>query len=183
MNITPQSSPEDVGADWHDLADQLTPEQTAKLWQAERDAPVIARLSGSKWSYRSVDGDEWERELLARARGYATDNLNSALIGDVPLPPGAESGDAWRESDLQPYRMIWGARRGIDGHRARVGTAAFQFADGTIDDGSQVGPQACISTTGTASLPPRRPVSCWLCLASASPRSKRGFGDDTSCRE
>ena len=56
----------------------------------------------------------------------------------VPLPAGAVFADDWQPEDPQPYRVIMGADRGIDGRDLRVRTSAIQFADGRIDGGQGV---------------------------------------------
>jgi hypothetical protein len=50
-----------------------------------------------------------------------------------PLPVGAEP-DIWQQDD-HPYRVLYGASRGIAGRDdVIVGTTAIQFSDGRIND-------------------------------------------------
>ena len=43
---------------------------------------------------------------------------------DVPLPDGAATLDDWTPDHPQPYRIVFGANRGITDHAAKVGTSA-----------------------------------------------------------
>ena len=44
-----------------------------------------------------------------------------------------------------PYRVIFGANRGVTDHRACVSAGAVQFADGRIDDGQIATPSISVS--------------------------------------
>jgi sirohydrochlorin ferrochelatase len=59
---------------------------------------------------------------------------------NIPLPAGAVKADDWQNIDAQPFRIVLGAQRPINGHPAVVGTAAAQLTDGAVDDGSRVEP-------------------------------------------
>lgn len=57
---------------------------------------------------------------------------------DVPIPVGV-CADDWQDDVPQPYRVLFGELRGIDGldiDRVSVQATAVQFSDGRIDDGS-----------------------------------------------
>ena len=58
---------------------------------------------------------------------------------DVPIPSGARP-DVWQADSPLPYRVLFGARRAIDGldvDRVSVQATAIQLPDGRLDDGSQ----------------------------------------------
>jgi hypothetical protein len=64
--------------------------------------------------------------------------MTTTTIPDVPVPPGARP-DTWQDDSPQPYRILLGDVRGIDGvdtDRLCVQPTAVQFADGRVDDGS-----------------------------------------------
>jgi hypothetical protein len=57
----------------------------------------------------------------------------------VPVPAGARA-DEWQDDSPQPYRVLFGALRAIDGihvDRVSVQGTAIQFPDGRVDDGGQ----------------------------------------------
>jgi hypothetical protein len=57
---------------------------------------------------------------------------------DVPAPFGARP-DAWQDDVPQPYRVLFGALRhveGLDVDRVSVQPTAIQLSDGRVDDGS-----------------------------------------------
>jgi hypothetical protein len=58
----------------------------------------------------------------------------TAANPEVPVPHGARP-DTWQDDSPQPYRVLFGALRGID--RVSVQATAIQFPDGRLDDGSQ----------------------------------------------
>jgi hypothetical protein len=63
--------------------------------------------------------------------------MTTHIAPDVPIPPGARP-DTWQEDVPQPYRILLGDVRGIDGRdidHVSVQPTAVQFADGRIDDG------------------------------------------------
>lgn len=136
--------PENVTS-WRDLADQLTPEQTVELGELE-DA-YRHRYARPWWSTVPRTNTEIAAVILARAREHAADNLEDALIGEVPIPPGVNA-DTWQDDGPMPYRTLMGANRKVpgwtpgDGHldEVLVGTTAVQFADGHLDDGTEVEP-------------------------------------------
>jgi hypothetical protein len=62
----------------------------------------------------------------------------TTTIPDVPAPAGARP-DTWQEDVPQPYRILLGDVRGIDGRdidHVSVQPTAVQFSDGRVDDGS-----------------------------------------------
>lgn len=67
---------------------------------------------------------------------------------EVPLPPGAETGDPWSNWDDE-LRVISTADHNIPGTDALIYASAIQFRDGTIDDGSfDEAPQVWFFDTG-----------------------------------
>ena len=64
--------------------------------------------------------------------------MTTTTIPDVPIPASARP-DAWQDDAPQPYRVLLGEVRGIDGvdiDRVSVQPTAVQFSDGRVDDGS-----------------------------------------------
>jgi hypothetical protein len=62
-----------------------------------------------------------------------------AHSADVPVPAGVIKVDVWQDDIPQPYRVLIGDLRGIDGldiDRVSIQATAVQFSDGRIDDGS-----------------------------------------------
>jgi hypothetical protein len=63
----------------------------------------------------------------------------TTTISDVPVPSDARP-DTWQDDSPQPYRVVFGELRAIDGihvDRVSVQGTAIQFPDGRVDDGSQ----------------------------------------------
>jgi hypothetical protein len=52
---------------------------------------------------------------------------------DVPLPAGAKDDGIWENDDPQPYRVVYGVPRGVDGQDLVLQTSALQYADGSIN--------------------------------------------------
>jgi hypothetical protein len=78
--------------------------------------------------------------LLNTARRYARDNLLSALIGPVAPPDDTAHVCPWEDSeDGMPSRCVFGPDRLIT-DEIELHTAAYQFADGSIDEGPSGGP-------------------------------------------
>ncbi|MEZ0363392.1 hypothetical protein ACAG26_06760 [Mycobacterium sp. pUA109] len=72
--------------------------------------------------------------------------MTTPTIPNVPLPPGAVHADDWQPYE-PPYRIVTGPTRVIGSYG--VWAAAAQFADGSIDDGSQVEhPTVHVTLTG-----------------------------------
>ena len=64
--------------------------------------------------------------------------MTATTISDVSVPPGARP-DTWQDDVPQPYRILFGEVRGIDGKDiddVSVQPTAVQFSDGRVDDGS-----------------------------------------------
>jgi hypothetical protein len=112
------TTPENQSRSWHDLADQLTPEQIAELWKLERDPANLVRITGNSDLLWDIDG------LRCYARGCARDNLVAAMVGEVPLPAAGDETDlraeTWQEHAPLPYRSF--------------------SDDGGVDDGGFEGP-------------------------------------------
>lgn len=71
---------------------------------------------------------------------------------DQPLPPGAVGADFWQD-DAQPYRVVFGVSRGIEGRDdVLVGTTAVQLRDGTVDDGRVEPPHVYVETNSDSGL-------------------------------
>lgn len=63
--------------------------------------------------------------------------ITSTPYPDVALPAGVTSVDAWQTSHPRmPFRFIGFADRTVTDHSIRVAMHAFQWADGSLADGS-----------------------------------------------
>ena len=75
-----------------------------------------------------------------------TQYAHGGIISGVPLPAGAIMVGDWQARGPEmPYRVIFGANRGVTDHRAQVSAGAIQFADGRIDDGQIATPSISVS--------------------------------------
>ena len=112
---------------------------------ADAGARAASAYPGLNMSTPDRGGDD--AALLTEARARACDNLTAAMIGDVPVPPGAQgrrlAGRLRRpaavSSALRRYRTVAGPN-----HTVQISTAAIQFADGSIDDGDIEPPSVAI---------------------------------------
>ncbi len=129
MSIAPEFA---VG--WRDLTCELTPGQIESLEDLEHDCQT-GRLTGL--GDAPLSDDEIDRLLLDLARKDVESSLRAMMFGGVQLPSGAVHSEDWEGGD-SPYRVIFGAERGVAGHRATVRAAAIQFTDGRVDDGQLV---------------------------------------------
>lgn len=113
MNTTPAvttiHSRDGYTGTWRDLADQLTPEQVAKMesWEREGDKPLTIRIIAEKAAQENT-----------LAREYAR----------VPLPADATGAAGWEGEP--PSRYFSGTERG---NLLRVGIAGFQWPDGRTE--------------------------------------------------
>lgn len=146
------TTPENAAASWRDLADQLTPEQVAKLDDSEKGYRYRATLPQPPWSTAPRSGPESEALLLSFARRYACDNLVEATTPTIDPPVGATACDIWQEHDPLPYRVVFGAFRMVTDHAAVVSSSAVQWADGSIDDGGIEAPAIALLNDGTEAI-------------------------------
>jgi hypothetical protein len=59
-----------------------------------------------------------------------------STTSDVTVPTGVARINAWEpQGDQAHYRFIVGATRTVTDHPIRVSVHAFQWSDGTLDDG------------------------------------------------
>ena len=96
----------------------------------------------------------------------------------VPLPAGAVFADDWQPEDPQPYRVIMGADRGIDGRDLRVRTSAIQFADGRIDGGRIERPGVHVDDIGDHTLTAGQARELAAVLLAAADEVERMAGCD-----
>jgi hypothetical protein len=86
------------------------------------------------------------RDKASGLRHHREENqMTQAAIPLVPAPTGAEA-DIWQDDNPLSYRVVYGQSRGIAGRdEVIVGTAALQFTDGRVDDGTVLEtPHVCI---------------------------------------
>lgn len=62
---------------------------------------------------------------------------------DVAPPPGTDFACHWQEGN-PAYRIVFGVDRTVTDSTARVYTAAVQFADGSLDDGTIEAPTVAV---------------------------------------
>ena len=131
-NITPNGTPENQANSWHDLADQLTPDQMSRLERIERCYRDEAQKPKRWWSTAPRSDSDIARLLLHFARTDAAENLRDVLFAGVALPAGAVSAYPWGPED---YRVFQGEECHIEDD-IRVWTHGIQHTDGRIDDGT-----------------------------------------------
>jgi hypothetical protein len=126
------TTPENQARSWHDLADQLTTAQIARLEELERTYHADALLPKPWWSTAPRADSEIARTLVDFARMYAAENLHDVLFAGVALPAMAVSAYPWQPEGIRVFR---GEERQIE-ERIRVWAHGIQHADGRIDDGT-----------------------------------------------
>lgn len=116
----------EMATTWRDLADQLSPEQIAKMEASERiwatmpDGPVTAHQQG----------------LVSLARELAGQNAAAVVYAHIPRPAGAEDVGPWEPWDDDDIwsRAWFGHRRPVPCASARddigVYVAGIQHGDG-----------------------------------------------------
>jgi len=94
---------------WRDLADQLTPEQIAKMERHERT-----------WASMPDGSEDARTGLLFGARELIGQNLAAAFYQDIPSPGGAETIGPWEpwDDDDDVWARVW------EGRSSRVNIAA-----------------------------------------------------------
>jgi hypothetical protein len=88
---TPTTHDENA-ASWRDLADQLTPEQIARLEESERSYRSDAVSLPMSWTWVPRTEGDIARTLLGFARADVADNLNEVLFADIALPADRDHG-------------------------------------------------------------------------------------------
>jgi hypothetical protein len=109
------TGPDNTAASWREVADQLTPEQSAQFELFERSG-----LSGND-----------PATLLSKARELAAANMTGGVVlsGKIAAP-----GDAARTYGWQTYaERTW---REFDGSTRRVGSAVIRVLGRQFSDGS-----------------------------------------------
>ncbi|MHC9294172.1 hypothetical protein ACRCUN_17045 [Mycobacterium sp. LTG2003] len=111
--------PDDTAAGWRDLADQLTPEQIARLERVEH-LELPASDGGRAWL------------LLDQAREHARGNLaDAARFGHVARPIGAAYVWHWEQDERsQWFRQFDGTRRVAGGFSVSID--GRQYPDGSV---------------------------------------------------
>jgi hypothetical protein len=119
---------------WRDLADQLTPEQIARLEESERNYRLDA-VSLPVWCTGPRTDSDIARTLLGFARDHVADNHNDVLFAEIALPAGAVSAlpwdsDGWRCFDGSSWCIERTTRGAAD---IQVTIVGVQYADGRIE--------------------------------------------------
>jgi hypothetical protein len=130
------STTHDDATSWRDLADQLTPEQIARMEDLER----IYRAPQPRYSTVPTSDHEIAALLLHLARRHAIDNVTGALYADLPSPPGAVDVGDWispsdDDDDPRPVRYFTGnqwATEPDDGQTITVKVSGAQYGDGSM---------------------------------------------------
>ncbi len=77
-----------------------------------------------------------------------------SAANDVTLPAGVARINAWEpEGDQAHYRFIVGATRTVTDHPIHVSVHAFQWSDGTLDDGDILSPPGIAIHNADACVP------------------------------
>ena len=129
------NAPDMPAETWRDLADQLTPEQIARLEVAE--VHYVPMADGTVDVERDRQGC-----LLFGARELAAQNLAAMLYQHVPAPESATDVGPWEKFDDGPgwSRLWWGNRRlvcvaGAGTHDFSVLVQGAQWSDGRLQRG------------------------------------------------
>ena len=108
---------DDTATSWHDLTDQLTPEQVRRFEHFEAMA-LNAKRDAAPDEHDTAD--ELLTGLLTEARWEAQQNLTDAMIG-LPLPDGAENAGHWDDGGEGNWTHdLQGRARTVDGFDAAV---------------------------------------------------------------
>jgi hypothetical protein len=125
------ATPENTAQTWHDLTDQLTLAQVARLREQEQNPTTFS------WQ-RPQTADKLRSSLLDDARRYGRGNLSNAMYAHVPSPAGAV--DLWSDwsdpGDGVDCRYFDGVTRRVDGPRSEcitVHIVGTQYPDGHAD--------------------------------------------------
>ena len=144
-------------ADCELLAEVATPDGvTAGPWRADANGHLVRTLSDGRTQrgngdittqcqHCTVPVDECN--VCAFCPPVPTATISP--LTDIPLPPGAESGDDWETWGCD-FRVISTPDYPVIGTDIVVYAAALQRADGTIDDGGGDGEAPKIWITGDA---------------------------------
>jgi hypothetical protein len=125
---------DDNATTWRELADQLTPEQIARLEESERTyrSDAVSLPMWCTWVPRT-EGDI-ARTLLGFARTNAADNLNDVLFTEIARPAGAVSALPW---DPDGWRCFdgssWCIERNARGADIQVKIVGVQYANGRVE--------------------------------------------------
>ena len=108
------TSPDDAAVSWREVADQLTPEQSARFELLERS------------------GDD-PATLLSMARELATDNRTGVVVlsGEIASPGDAVHTYGWQTYGGRTWREFDGSRRHVGSAVIRV--SGRQFSDGSCE--------------------------------------------------
>jgi hypothetical protein len=124
---------------WRDLADQLTPEQIARLEESERTYRSDAVSLPMSWTWVPRTEGDIARTLLGFARTDAADNLNEVLFTEIALPAGAVSALLWEPEGWRCFDgSSWSIERNA-GSDIQVQIVGVQYADGRVERRIAVG--------------------------------------------
>jgi hypothetical protein len=133
MSENTRTTHDENAASWRDLADQLTPEQIAKLEESERRYRFDAASLPMWWKWVPRTEVDIARTLLGFARADVAYNLNDVLFAEIALPAGAVSALPW---DSDGSRCFDGSSWCIERARGadiQVQIVGVQYADGRIE--------------------------------------------------
>lgn len=116
---------------WHELRDQLTPEQIAELekWEANPNLPVAA--GAPAWAVQSQ-----QESMLFAAKEYAKLNAGTEQAATVPVPAGATAEKGWTSVALDGVlvrSLEWSRHDTANG--ISVSVDGFQRATGEYERG------------------------------------------------
>lgn len=112
---------------WHDLRDQLTPQQIAELEDWERQPGIPPQADGS-----APDAEALRQAMLHCAREHTEENLAAVLYADLPVPPDATTGlDDWLSWGDGEYLRFFNGTNRTDGP-VRVYIDGYQNTSGKV---------------------------------------------------
>jgi hypothetical protein len=124
---------------WRDLADQLTPEQIARLEESERTYRSDAVSLPMSWTWVPRTEGDIARTLLGFARTDAAGNLNEVLFTEIALPAAAVSALPWEPDGWRCFDgTSWCIERD-HGEDIQVQIVGVQYADGRVERRIAVG--------------------------------------------
>ena len=125
----------DDATTWRDLADQLTPDQIAKLEDLERRYHLAAMSPPKWWSSAPRTQADIASTLLSSARHYARENLAADVLADVlaavPHPAGAVDVREWYDVDTPDTGRYFTGSSWVIEHSTTADEDIYVYIDGT----------------------------------------------------
>ncbi|MGD9621442.1 MAG: hypothetical protein AB7G47_13925 [Mycolicibacterium sp.] len=114
---------------WHDLRDQLTPDQIEYLesWDANPDIPVMSPVHGP------VLEEHRRGSLYFAAKKFVETNAATGRFAHVPMPPDARVVDGWHLFGDDEFDRHFDGTTRRDNTGVRVYISGRQYQDGRVE--------------------------------------------------